>query len=145
MPFDVADEFIQEMEKKLGVTFPAIFHKEMCRMNGGNFDGWELYPVADSSTRERSVVTHNDIIFETREAQDWDGLPEGVIALAGDGFGDQVVVLVNNEKGTVGDEVSAWSHETGAFTVLASSWEAFFRMRDGHGANHLAETSTSIL
>ena len=143
MIFDVADEFIQEMETQLGVTFPAAFHEAMTRENGGTVDEWELYPVADTSTRERMKHTRHDIIHETEEAQDWDGFPAGAIAVAGDGFGDQAIVIIDTDTGTVGEEVSAWSHETGETTLLAPTWESWFAMRDGRNSAEVPRQTAS--
>lgn len=134
MPFDVSDEFICEMERKLGLTFPPAFHEGMCRVNGGEVDEWQLYPVQDTSSRKRLSRTSNDITYETDEAREWDGFPAEGVALASNGSGDLIVAMPDAMGTSVEDRLYSWSHETGELTVVASSFESWIAMRDGSAA-----------
>ncbi len=97
MPFPVAEQFIVETERKLGVSLPDAFRARMSRSNGGELstddDDWQLYPFFDTSDRRRLSRTSNDIVRETTSAREWRGFPPGAIAIAANGSGDHLVFI----------------------------------------------------
>jgi hypothetical protein len=117
MPFPVAEEFIVETERKLGVTFPEAFRSRMSRNNGGEFstadDDWELYPFFDTSDRKRLSRTSNHIVRETTAAREWRGFPPEAVAIGANGFGDQLVFLPGLGTTTLQPQPFIWLHETG--------------------------------
>src|SRR5688572_9442947 len=131
MPFDVSDDFMCEMERRLGLSFPPTFHEGMNRLNGGEVEEWQLYPVRDTSSRKRISRPSNDIIYETNEAREWDEFPKGGVALASNGSGDLIVAMPDATGTAVEDRLYSWSHDTGELTVVASSFESWLAMRDG--------------
>ena len=116
MPFPVAELFIAETERKLGVSFPAAFRARMGRNNGGELssaeDDWELYPFFDTSDRKRLSRTSNDIVRETASAREWRGFPPEAIAIAANGCGDQLVFLPVPGSTTLQPQPFIWLHET---------------------------------
>jgi hypothetical protein len=117
MPFPVAEEFIAETERKLGVSFPSAFRARMSRKNGGEFstsnDDWQLYPFFDTSDRKRLSRTSDDIVRETGAARRWRGFPPEVIAIAANGCGDLLVFLPVAGSALLQSQPFLWLHETG--------------------------------
>ena len=119
MPFPVDPAHIRAAEEKLSVRFPGKFVASMTEMNGGDVevarDVWQLYPVLDRSDRKRIARTCNDVCHETAYLRDqWVGFPAGAVAIAGNGTGDQLVMLPDpNDPNTLGAAVFVWDHETG--------------------------------
>jgi hypothetical protein len=117
MPFPVAEQFIVETERKLGVSFPEAFRSRMCRNNGGELstdeDTWQLYPFFDTSDRKRLSRTSNDIVRETASARQWRGFPPDAIAIGSNSYGDYLVFLPSPGSTTLQPQPFAWLHETG--------------------------------
>jgi SMI1 / KNR4 family. len=124
MPFDLAETFVLAAERELGSPLPVSYRAAMLRENGGELetesDDWELYPIADTSDRKRLSRTANHIIKETQSWRGWPRFPEGALAIAGNGSGDQLVFL--KEGVTFTPTVYAWSHETGAIAKVADDF-----------------------
>ena len=118
MPFPVAEQFIAETERKLGVSFPTAFRTRMSRNNGGELltdeDDWQLHPVFDTSDRKRLSRTSNDIVRETASAREWHGFPAEAVAIAANGSGDRLVLLPTTPGSTaLQPQPFIWLHETG--------------------------------
>ena len=128
MPWPVDPKFIREAEGKLGVRFPPEFLHRMAMLNGGEAeavqDVWQIYPVLDSSDRKRLSRTCNDVCHETAYLrQNWSRFPPEAVAIAGNGGGDQLVLLpAPSEDGLLGSSVFFWDHETGALTCVAEDF-----------------------
>ena len=122
MPFPIEDKYIHETESELDVKFPEKFKKRMMESNGGELlsDEFELYPFFDKSDKKRISRTCNHIGLETRNAREWNGFPENGIAIASDGYGNQLI-LIHNGDGNLTDEIYFWDHETGSIETIASS------------------------
>jgi hypothetical protein len=124
MPFDLAETFVLAAERELGSPLPASYRGALLRENGGELatesDDWELYPIADASDRKRLSRTANHIIKETESCRSWPHFPEGALAIAGNGSGDQLVFL--KEGARFGPAVYAWSHETGAIEKVSDDF-----------------------
>jgi SMI1-KNR4 cell-wall len=124
MPFPLAPELIHAAEQALGATLPSSYKAAMQRANGGELmvgdEVWDQYPIEDTSDRKRLARTSNHVLKETLELNDWAGFPSGALAIAGNGTGDQLVLI---RVGPIyGDSVYAWSHETGELTKVASDF-----------------------
>lgn len=124
MAFPVDLKYIMEAEEELGVSFPALFKEKMTAENGGEAitenDNWNLYPFFDKSGKKRISRTCNHIILETKQAREWDNFPVNAIAIAGNGCGDYLILLSdNNEK--LGEYIYLWHHETGDYEQVAEN------------------------
>lgn len=117
MPFPVAEQFITETERQLGVSFPIAFRTRMGRNNGGELstdhDDWQLYPFFDTSDRKRLARTANHIARETASARQWPGFPAEAIAIGSNGGGDQLVFIPTSGSATLQPHPFVWLHETG--------------------------------
>jgi len=52
----------------------------------------------------------------------WPGFPEEAVAIAGNGSGDQLVLL--KEGASFGQEIYIWAHETGKLQKIANNFSA---------------------
>ena len=124
MPFPVEPKYIEEMESLLKVEFPTIYRNRMIRENGGEISNeeyhFELYPFFDKKDRKRISRTCNHIFKETKSAQEWKNFPEDAIAIGSDGYGNQLVLLIAENR-TVSDELYFWDHETGETVNIANN------------------------
>ncbi|MEW7292837.1 SMI1/KNR4 family protein [Aquimarina sp. 2304DJ70-9] len=124
MPFPIEEKYIIETESELNVKFPIEFKTRMIKSNGGElvtdeFE-FELYPFFDKSDRKRISRTCNHIGLETKNAREWSGFPENGIAIASDGYGNQII-LIHNGDGILTDEIHFWNHENGKTEKIAES------------------------
>lgn len=128
MPFPIEDKYIAETETELQVKFPPEFKKRMKKSNGGELETddyeFELYPFLDKSDKKRISRTCNHIGLETKNAREWNGFPKNGIAIASEGFGNQVILLHNGD-GNLSEEIYLWDHETGDFERIADSISEF--------------------
>lgn len=124
MPFDLAEAFVLAAERELGSPLPLSYRSAVLIENGGELetesDDWELYPIADTSDRKRLSRTANHIIKETQSCRGWKRFPEGALAIAGNGSGDQLIFL--KDGATFTSAVYIWSHETGAVEKVADDF-----------------------
>jgi hypothetical protein len=124
MPFDLAESFIQDVENILGANLPETYRKSMRLENGGeietNSDYWQQYPIADTSDRKRLSRSANHILKETENCKKWPRFPENGLAIAGNGSGDQLVLLKQGES--FSSAVYLWSHETGQLVEVANDF-----------------------
>jgi hypothetical protein len=124
MPFPIDEKYIKETESELNVKFPIEFKNRMIKSNGGELSpeefGFELYPFFDKSDRKRISRTCNHIGLETKNAREWDGFPKNGIAIASDGFGNQII-LIHNGNGILKNEIYFWDHETREVEKIANS------------------------
>ena len=92
--------------------------------NGGELDvlddDWQQYPIADTSDRKRLSRTTNHVIKETQALLQWPRFPKEGLAIAGNGSGDQLVLLKDGE--VFAESVYHWSHETGVLTKVADAF-----------------------
>lgn len=124
MSFPIDEKYIKETESELNVEFPTEFKTRMIKSNGGElvtdeFE-FELYPFFDKSDRKRISRTCNHIGLETKNAREWDGFPKNGIAIASDGFGNQII-LIHNGNGILKNEIYFWDHETREIKKIAGS------------------------
>ncbi len=131
MPFPIDENFILQTEQILGVTFPPNFRLKMMQSNGGEIetdeDVWELYPFFDNTDKVRLKRTCNDIVRETNQAREWENFPSLAVAIAGNGCGDQLIFLVDeNDITKLGESLYQWQHETGEVLVVATDIRVLF-------------------
>lgn len=124
MPFDLQESFVVAAERALGARLPASYREAMMRSNGGERDAeddtWWLHPIADASDRKRQSRTANHILHETRRSSARAGFPEGALAIAHNGSGDQLILLRSGE--VYAPEVYVWWHETGEVRQIAADF-----------------------
>jgi len=124
MPFDLAEPFILAAEQELDAKLPDTYRSSMLQENGGEFetaeDIWQQYPIADTSDRKRLSRTANHVIKETEKCSGWPQFPEGALAIAGNGAGDQLVLLKQSES--FAPTVYVWLHETGELKKVADDF-----------------------
>ena len=123
MPFNLSEEQLAQTEKELGARLPEEYREAMMADNGGEVsteeDDWEFYPIRDTSDRKRLSRTCNHIVKETESARGFGNFPENAIAIAGNGLGDQMVLV--REEASFKSTVYLWLHETGELRELAAS------------------------
>jgi len=124
MPFPVDQKFVDQTEQKLGATLPQSYSAAMREKNGGSIrtssDEWQLYPIFDSSDKQRLKRTCNDVIRETHSAATWAGFPDNAVAIGSNGGGDQLIFLRHGDR--LRPEVLWWDHETGAVKRIAADF-----------------------
>lgn len=120
MAFPVDARWIQQAEAELGRALPPWLRNRLMAQNGGTLrvegEPWPLHPVFDGSDRKRTARTANHIVLETREARKWRTFPADAIAIAKNGFGDQIVLRADS------DVPEFWDHEAGEVLPVATDW-----------------------
>ena len=60
MPFNLAEQFINAVEEKLGARLPHSYRQAMMASNGGEVDAyddvWNLHPILDNSDRKSRIA-----------------------------------------------------------------------------------------
>lgn len=124
MAFSLPEVELIQTEMQLGATFPSEYRRAMMATNGGGLvsssDSWELYPIRDGSDRKRLARTCNHVLKETEACREFGNFPEHAIAIAGNGGGDQLVLI--RDEGSFDSAVYQWLHETGKVQKLAASF-----------------------
>ena len=118
MLFPVDINFVTETERKLGVKFPPAYVNAMVKSNGGGVqaapDYWHLYPIFDTSDKKRLKRTCNDVVRETKSANDWPDFPPNAVAIGTNGGGDQLILIPQADHPELLEHaVYWWDHETG--------------------------------
>lgn len=130
MPFDLSEAQLEQTESELGAKFPHEYREAMKLDNGGEAsseeDDWEFYPIRDTSDRKRLARTCNHVIAETESARGFGNFPDNAIAIAGNGLGDQMVLI--RDGASFKPNVYIWLHETGQLQELASSFHAIQKL-----------------
>lgn len=130
MPFALDEMFVRRAEEQLGAALPDSYRRRMMAKNGGGLnrgaDDWTLYPIRDSSDKKRLARTCNDILVETGSCAAWAGFPPHALAIAGNGDGDQLVLL--RSGGEYGPAVYRWSHASGELAWEADDFAALARV-----------------
>jgi hypothetical protein len=123
MGFPVEEERVAEAEGKLGRQLPPELRVRLMRENGGEVEVrgypgddpvWQLHPVWDPSDRKRAKRSANHVVRETQESVD--DLPEGTVVIAGNGTGDLLVLVLDD------DQPHWWDHETGELHPVTVDW-----------------------
>ncbi|PTA50280.1 SMI1/KNR4 family protein [Shewanella morhuae] len=124
MPFNLSEEQLAKSEKELGAILPYEYREAMKLNNGDEAlteeNEWEFYPVKDNSDKKRLSRTCNHILYETESCKNFGNFPKNALAIAGNGSGDQMVLLKESEIYL--NAVFLWQHETGELQELASSF-----------------------
>jgi hypothetical protein len=118
--FSVSENLIEAAEGELGARLLPEHRARLAANNGGDVicDGeqWQLYPVQDVTDRRRAARTANHIVYETREAREWDRFPRDGIAIASHGSG--VLLIFRPLRG----RIELWDHETGECVPVDVQW-----------------------
>jgi hypothetical protein len=98
---------IEEASARLGVIFPPELEAVWLLCNGIELpSGWLLYPVFD---RQNPRKTSNDIVYENTKGR-WDTMDSKLLAIAGNGTGNQLVL--ERLESSTGASILVWDHET---------------------------------
>ena len=127
MPFPVDIKIVTETQRKLGVKFPPAYVNAMVKSNGGRVDAppdvWTLYPIFDSSDKNRLKRTCNDVVRETQFARDWPDFPPNAVAIGANGGGDQLILIPQpDDSELLSHAVYWWDHETGDICKVADDF-----------------------
>jgi hypothetical protein len=123
MGLPVDEARIREAEEALGRSLPEPLRERLMHDNGGDVTVsggpgddpvWQLHPVWDPTDRKTSTRSASHIARETEEAGD--DLPEGAVAIAGNGTGDRLVLVAES------DDPQVWDHETGDLHPVTVEW-----------------------
>jgi len=127
MAFDLDKKYIDKVEKTLEATLPSAYKKSMMQSNGGTIElddeVWELFPIQDNSDKKRISRSCNHILHETQIAKEWNGFPQGSLAIASNDIGDLLIFKKDDDRYI--DTVYKWSHETKHSEVVADSFNDF--------------------
>lgn len=131
MPYPLDIKYIIETEQELEMLFPDNFKIKMLKENGGELmtddDSWQLFPFFDKSDNKRMSRTCNHIILETKQAKSWDNFPENGVAVASNGSGDfLILLLIKGNAQKLSDEIFIWFHETGEIEKIADKIDELY-------------------
>lgn len=130
MAFDLAEAQLQLTEQALACRLPSDYREAMKQANGGEAetaeDEWELYPIKDTTDKKRLSRSCHHILHETAVCQQYGNFPTDALAIAHNGFGDQMVLL--KAHGQYQDTVYLWRHETGELQQLAERFSEIDRL-----------------
>jgi len=134
MAFPLDEKYIKETETEFNVKFPSEFKNRMIKSNGGELlisdkFKFELYPFFDKTDRKRISRTCNHIGLETKNAREWNGFPDNVIAIGADGYGNQLI-LTHNGNGNLTEELYFWNHETRQMEKIAESINKLYVVKE---------------
>lgn len=134
MAFPLDEKYIRETETEFNVKFPTEFKNRMTKSNGGELlisdkFKFELYPFFDKTDRKRISRTCNHIGLETKNAREWNGFPDNVIAIGADGYGNQLI-LTHNGNGNLTEELYFWNHETRQMEKIAESINKLYVVKE---------------
>ena len=127
MPFPVDVTFVNQTERKLGVKFPPAYVNAIVKSNGGEIetevDFWHLFPIFDTSDIRRLKRTCNDVVRETRSAQDRPGFPPEAVAIGSIGGRDLLILIRRSDNHELLDHaVNWWDHETDEVEKVANGF-----------------------
>ena len=102
MALDLKEEYILDVEEKLGAILPMTYKQIMKQNNGGTIyldeDDWELFPIEDKLNKKRISRTCNHIVHETNIAKEWANFPTQSLAIASDGCGNLLILKQEDHK-----------------------------------------------
>ena len=118
MPFPIEEKYVIETEQLLGRKLPEWYRDRMMKDNGGEYsvcdDYWDLYPIFNKESTKLISRTCNHIIKETESAGEFPNFPKDALAIAGNGTGDQLILLPADDK-NFSETVYVWYHESGEY------------------------------
>lgn len=103
------EEGIAEAEAMLGFRFPEDLREAWKQYNCIELrSGWRVFPIFDPANPRKTCTS---ISFENlKGAWGQEVMEEGLVTIADNGTGNQLVLKVNARK--AGDQVFHWHHET---------------------------------
>jgi hypothetical protein len=121
MLLDLDIKYIKFLEEELRLELPLGYKNKIMNNNGGTIslddEYWELFPIADTSTKESISKTANHVLKETKEAFKWDGFLFNYLAIGSNIDGD-LLILLHEEKDYLSD-IFIWRQETGVISKIA--------------------------
>ena len=117
MALPTTEEHVAAVERELGRLFPAWLRARLMRENGGSLaaggEYWELRAVLDTRDRRHAIRSAMHIVRETAVARGWQGFPADAVAIARNGGGDHLVLLLDADCKDAFDEmVYRWQHDS---------------------------------
>ena len=115
---------IDEAETALGIRLPESFRKYL--LSDGPVEveimglSWDLNPILTANCIEASRAGGSSIVAETMNAREWQGFPNGAVAVGSDGCGNHLVFLPTDRPLVLADALYIWWHE-GAELELVST------------------------
>jgi hypothetical protein len=115
MGLPVTEERVRDAERELGREFPPTLRRRLLRENGGDIEvagypgddaSWQLHPVWDPTDRRTAARSAAHIVHQTNEVGSGSGVPDGAVVIAGNGSGDLLLLLADD------DRAYWWDHET---------------------------------
>jgi hypothetical protein len=130
---------LRAVERQLGCQLPEGYAAAMHTHNGGELptesDLWELYPIPGWPEQRVGHNAYGDLVSETFARRGRSLFPEGAVALADNGLGDQLCFLpdvdLQLEPGALQVLAPAlwfWQHDTGELERLADAFESLERV-----------------
>lgn len=101
------DATIDEAESKLGVRFPETL-REFYRLSNGIEipPDWQVYAEFDADNPRKSAI---HIVYENTVGR-WSDMADGMICVAGNGTGNQLVLKKSGNS--LEEQIYVWNHET---------------------------------
>lgn len=115
MALPTTETFIAATEAKLGRALPLWLRSRLLQNNGGSLEAggeyWELFSVFDTTDRKHITRSATNIPGETASAREWVGFPASAIAIAGNGGGDYLILLPDEQfPSQWGPRPWVWQH-----------------------------------
>lgn len=106
--------YIDNAQTELGYQFPKWLNDRLLNENGGTIwaldDGWQLYSVLDNRDSRHLKRSSTTIIQETNTAKHWENFPDNAVVIAGNGTGN-LLVLLKQDNQKLSDDVYLWCHD----------------------------------
>lgn len=128
---------LRQLEKKLGFRLPEAYAMAMHAHNGGELpteqDLWELYPIPGWPEKRVGHNAYGDVLTETAARQGQRLFPDGAVAIADNGLGDQLCFLPEQDGGSnpstsrqdtpsLAPGLWFWQHDTGRLEKVANAF-----------------------
>lgn len=106
---------IEEAEATLHIRLPESFRRYLLEVEPSDIEiaglMWDVNPVPVSPTSESTQHRVSAIVLETMNAREWEGFPDGAVAVGSDGYGNYLVFLPGDLHHQLGNKLYVWWHE----------------------------------
>lgn len=124
--FPVKSAYIEEMEFRLGITFPVVFKNRMMKENGGQIKAgghiWHLFPFFDELDIHRMINTCDHIGIITLQARKWVLFPQEAVVIGSNTAGDLLILLPEKyHPAQLAECIYSWNRQSGQVAKLAGN------------------------
>ncbi len=131
---------LRTVERKLQCRLPEAYAAAMHNHNGGELptdtDLWELYPVPGWPEQRVGHNAYGDVVSETSARRGRSLFPDGAVAIADNGLGDQLCFLPepqqaaedNGDLPSLAPALWFWQHDTGELEKVADQFQDLERV-----------------